>query len=284
MSDLRSRIWWAAEAIAAADALLIGAGAGMGVDSGLPDFRGPEGFWRAYPLFRARGLRFEEMSNPVWFRQDALQAWGFFGHRLKLYRGATPHEGFAALLRWARQCAGGCFVFTSNVDGHFQRAGFNERQVVECHGSIHFLQCSGVCSPALWPADDLVVEVDAETILATSPLPACSRCGAVARPNVLMFGDWDWCDARTAQQFDRYAEWLADIERRGLRLTVIELGAGTAIPTVRHECERRAASLPGAQLIRINPRDDEVPRGGIAIPLGALDGLRRIEAAMGIAR
>ena len=50
------------------NALLIGAGAGMGVDSGLPDFRGPEGFWRAYPAFRGR--RFEEMSNPVWFDRD----------------------------------------------------------------------------------------------------------------------------------------------------------------------------------------------------------------------
>src|SRR2546421_8973787 len=79
VNELDTAIARAAEAIAAADALLIGAGAGMGVDSGLPDFRGPEGFWRAYPLFRARGLRFEQMSNPVWFRQDPTQAWGFFG-------------------------------------------------------------------------------------------------------------------------------------------------------------------------------------------------------------
>ena len=46
----------AAEAIRGAEALVFGAGAGMGVDSGLPDFRGPEGFWRAYPPFRKLGL------------------------------------------------------------------------------------------------------------------------------------------------------------------------------------------------------------------------------------
>ncbi len=79
---------------------------------------------------------------------------------------------------------------------------------------------------------------------------------------------------RTAAQLDRYADWLAAVERGERRLTVIELGAGTAVPTVRHECERR-----GGQLIRINPRDDEVPPGGVAIPLGALEALRRIEAA-----
>jgi hypothetical protein len=92
-----------------------------------------------------------------------------------------------------------------------------------------------------------------------------------------MFDDGDWLGGRAAQQLDRYAEWLADIERNSLRLTVIELGAGTAVPTVRHECERRAASADGT-LIRINPRDDDVPPGGIAIPLGALEALRRINA------
>jgi len=54
----------AAEAVKAADALLVTAGAGMGVDSGLPDFRGAHGFWRAYPAIAKLGLSFEEMANP----------------------------------------------------------------------------------------------------------------------------------------------------------------------------------------------------------------------------
>src|SRR5436189_6030379 len=91
----------AAEAIADADALLITAGAGMGVDSGLPDFRGTEGFWRAYPAFAKLGLQFQQLANPAWFRRDPALAWGFYGHRLRLYRDSVPHEGFAILLRWA---------------------------------------------------------------------------------------------------------------------------------------------------------------------------------------
>ncbi len=55
----------AAEAINAADALLVTAGAGMGVDSGLPDFRGSQGFWRAYPAIAKLGLSFEEMASPA---------------------------------------------------------------------------------------------------------------------------------------------------------------------------------------------------------------------------
>ena len=78
-SELEKSLQKAADWIRQADALLIGAGAGMGVDSGLPDFRGNEGFWKAYPPFR--GKPFAKMSNPRWFFQDPELAWGFFGHR-----------------------------------------------------------------------------------------------------------------------------------------------------------------------------------------------------------
>ncbi|HVT79086.1 MAG TPA: NAD-dependent protein deacetylase, partial [Phycisphaerae bacterium] len=67
----------AAHAIANAHALLITAGAGMGVDSGLPDFRGPEGFWKAYPAYRHLGLGFAQLANPRWFQDDPALAWGF---------------------------------------------------------------------------------------------------------------------------------------------------------------------------------------------------------------
>ncbi len=109
----------AADAIAAADALLIGAGAGMGVDSGLPDFRGAQGFWKAYPAYARLGLRFEALANPHWFENDPTLAWGFYGHRLNLYRATQPHAGFQILRKWAGRMRHGAFVFTSNVDGQF---------------------------------------------------------------------------------------------------------------------------------------------------------------------
>ena len=96
-----------------ADALVITAGAGMGVDSGLPDFRGDKGFWKAYPPFRGR--TFEEISNPIGFESDPQQAWGFFGHRFNLYRATVPHRGFRVLLGWAQACTAGYFIFTSNI-------------------------------------------------------------------------------------------------------------------------------------------------------------------------
>lgn len=259
----------AAEAIRNADALLIGAGAGMGVDSGLPDFRGPQGFWRAYPVFHGR--RFEEISNPAWFRDDPELAWGFFGHRLNLYREVQPHAGFAILRRWCERCPQGYFVFTSNVDGHFQRAGFAADCIVECHGSIHHLQCTGPCSDAIWPAESLNVAVDMETLRARRPLPGCPRCGGLARPNILMFDDGCWVGGRSQEQASRYQDWLLRIDEK--RLVIVEFGAGTAVPTVRRECQRR-----GGQLIRVNPRDTERPSGSIVLPMGALQAIRAVDS------
>lgn len=59
--SLKNTIEHAAKTITNAKALLITAGAGIGVDSGLPDFRGPEGFWKAYPPLKKRNLTLPEM-------------------------------------------------------------------------------------------------------------------------------------------------------------------------------------------------------------------------------
>lgn len=119
--EVQAAIERAAAAIRTAPALLITAGSGLGVDSGLPDFRGNAGFWKAYPPFEQLGLSFSELANPIWFERDPQQAWGFYGHRYQLYRDAVPHAGYAILRRWGEARPAGYFVFTSNVDGQFQR-------------------------------------------------------------------------------------------------------------------------------------------------------------------
>lgn len=269
----KATILQAARQIGRAEAILVGAGAGMGVDSGLPDFRGDEGFWRAYPPLKRLGLSFVNMANPVWLESEPRLAWGFYGHRLHLYRDTVPHAGFRILRRWIDR-AGEGFVFTSNVDGQFQRAGYPEDNIVECHGSLHHLQCARGCRQAIWSAAKTNVSVDPDTFRAADPLPACPHCGGLARPNVLMFNDSDWHPERTAAQERRLERWLARVE--GRRLVIVECGAGRAVPTVRRACEAIAAR-PGARLVRINPREPEAPLGAISLPAGALEALTAID-------
>ena len=266
----------AARLIADADSLVIAAGAGMGVDSGLPDFRGESGFWETYPALGARGMSFTEIASPATFRVDPVTAWGFYGHRLALYRRVTPHDGFRILLGWANRMPLGARVYTSNVDGQFQAAGFLDDAVYECHGSIHNLQCLDPCHDGIWPAAEFTPMVDyAECKLLSNP-PHCHRCGSLARPNVLMFDDCGWNDRR-AESRKLFDQWLESTSCP----VVVEIGAGTALPSVRN-FTRNVIQNHGGRVVRINPRDSSVPEGdGVGLAVGALDALHEIDSCLG---
>ena len=254
----------AAEKIKEADYILITAGAGMGVDSGLPDFRGDEGFWRAYPIAKKLGLNFQSLANPKWFKINPKLAWAFYGHRLNLYRNTTPHKGFEILKNLPQDK----FIFTSNVDGQFQKAGFSEDKIVEIHGSIHYLQCTTPCVNKIWENRENI-EVDMEKFEAKN-LPYCPHCQEIARPNILMFGDFSFIEKRVNNQLQNLKKWLDNIKGK---LTIIEIGAGKAVPTVRNFSEEIRYNF-NATLIRINPRENE----GADIPInkGALEALMKI--------
>lgn len=85
-----------AEKLSKCTVLMIGAGAGMGKDSGLPDFRGNEGFWNHYPPYKGK-FNFFECANPQFLVNNPNLFWGFYGSRLLMYRATIPHEGFRLL-------------------------------------------------------------------------------------------------------------------------------------------------------------------------------------------
>jgi NAD-dependent SIR2 family protein deacetylase len=273
--DPREAYREAAAELDRAGALVVTAGAGMGVDSGLPDFRGDQGFWKAYPPYERLGLSFADAANPAHFEGDPRLGWGFYGHRTNLYRATVPHRGFAILLGWAERFRLPTFVVTSNVDGQFQKAGFGEDRILEVHGSIHHLQCTTPCSDSIWPNGERI-EVD-EATMRSREVPRCPACGAVSRPNILMFGDFSWLDGRTAAQRARLEEFLGEVH--GRRLLVVELGAGTAIPTIRWTSERLGRG--DARVVRINPREPGISPPHLSIATGALEALDGIERALG---
>ena len=103
------------------------------------------------------------------------------------------------------------------------------------------------------------------------------RCGATARPNILMFGDWSWLSDRTARQEHAFDDFIA--RRVDKPMAVIEMGAGAAIPTIRHmsgQLGRRQC----VTVIRINPREGEILPPHISLPCGALEALTGIDMAL----
>lgn len=269
----------AAEVLRESEAILITAGAGIGVDSGLPDFRGNEGFWKAYPPIARLGISFSQMANPMWFNTRPKLAWAFYGHRLNMYRRTKPHNGFYQLLELAKTKREGYFVFTSNVDGQFQKAGYDPEKIEECHGSINHFQCASGCTSGIWDASGIEVNVDEENFEAEDPLPSCPNCGGLARPNILMFGDWSWISTRSDMQSGELNSWIGNLRRNRTKLAVVEMGAGQAVPTVRMKSEYVANSLNGT-LIRINPRDYYTTSGHISVPLSSAEGISEIIAAL----
>jgi NAD-dependent SIR2 family protein deacetylase len=270
--DMQETFQRAAEAVRSARTLVITAGAGMGVDSGLPDFRGDHGFWNAYPMYERLGLSFADAANPEHFDRNPAFGWGFYGHRTNLYRDTIPHAGFALLLSWISRYHLEHFVVTSNVDGQFQKAGFDDARVLEVHGSIHHLQCTTPCSRNIWDNGENI-PVNHDTMMARH-IPRCIHCGTVARPNILMFGDYGWISDRTNQQekrFERFRE-----QHRDDPLVVVEMGAGTAIPTIRYLSER-LGSCSRTLVVRINPREPRIDAPHLSLPCGALEGLSGID-------
>lgn len=261
MDTIESRIERAAQLIVGADALIIAAGAGVSVDSGLPDFRGSRGIWTTLLPAGMRERDLRGFTQARCFSDNPREAWRFFGRALDICRDTPPHAGYALLRDWARSKRYGTFVYTSNVDGQFQAAGFEEQHIVECHGSLHHLQCERPCSPEIWAAP--------RDVIAARP-PRCPRCGGLARPNFLLFSDPSWVVARTNAQRLRMEVWRA----RPIAPVVIEIGAGVTFPAVRMFAE--SLRLP---VVRINAHEAQVDDSSTVLSLGgtALDILQRID-------
>lgn len=225
MKDIRRNIY-------NADAVLILAGAGFSADSGLPTFRGTEGFWRAYPPLRGRA--FSQVSSPDMLFSSPKLFQGFYLHRLKMYRDTAPHVGYGKLLGFLEAIGKDYFVVTTNVDGHFLSSGFDKSKVYEIHGSIHSWQCNRYdCESAVFDAPKSTEFTVSESLIPSREIK-CPTCGESARPNILMFNDFEFSGERVDEQAKRFNAWRASLEFRSKNVVVLELGAGKAIPTLRY--------------------------------------------------
>jgi len=145
--------------------------------------------------------------------------------------------------------------------------------IVECHGSIHHVQIGN----SILPADDIHVDIDENTFRTKNP-PKNDR-GDIIRPNILMFGDFDWISTRTEDQQDRMNNWLARIFASPSKLVVVEIGAGSAIPTVRRTAEKLAQRHGDnlTKIIRINVREPHIRDPHVSLAHGAQEALQKIE-------
>ena len=257
------------------DALLITAGAGMSVDSGLPDFRGNEGFWSEFPSLKIDSIKFPDVASPDWFSIDPYLVWAFYGYRYDLYSQVDPHDGFHQLLELAKKKKDGYFVYTSNIDGHFQRAGYPKDRVVECHGSIRHFQCLDPECDHVWSDEEVYFAVDVSCLELLNEPPHCPQCETMARPNVLMFDDALWNDERYKHQQGQFNRWLTCLSQKKSNLVVLEIGAGQVVATIRRIGEGVSQQFQ-ARFIRVNPDQNDAASPDLSIQLNAEEALKQV--------
>jgi NAD-dependent deacetylase len=145
-------------------------GAGMSTESGIPDFRSAGGLWSEVDPF--------EVASIDAFRRDPERVWRWYGQRIRALLDARPNPGHVALAALERHgLVQG--VVTQNIDTLHTRAG--SRDVVEVHGSVRRAVCP-LCG-AQETADDVLRQLDERDA------PVCPSCGAVLKPDVVMFGE-----------------------------------------------------------------------------------------------
>jgi NAD-dependent deacetylase len=137
-------------------------GAGISTESGIPDFRSPTGIWAHYDPM--------EYATIQAFRRDPVKVWEFYALRLGVLSDAEPNAGHLALAELEHLGLVQAIV-TQNIDGLHQRAG--SQNVIEVHGSIRTASCPE-CGERL-PLD--------------RSMPRCPDCGAIMKPDVVMFGE-----------------------------------------------------------------------------------------------
>lgn len=153
------------KALKSARSALVLTGAGMSAESGLPTFRGANGYWKNH--------RVEELASPPGFARDPLTVWRWYNERIQRYRDAQPNAGHYALAQ-LEMLVPEMTIATQNVDSLHARAG--SKNVLELHGHLREARCTG-CSATLPLANGLD-----ESLIDHA-------CGGRFRPQVVWFGE-----------------------------------------------------------------------------------------------
>ncbi len=160
--------------IDAAERVVALTGAGISTDSGIPDFRGPQGVWTKNPAAEKLSTLSHYLADPAvrkaaWQGRLASPAWS-----------ARPNAGHLALVALERRGKLHALV-TQNIDGLHQRAGSSPGRVVEVHGTLHEVTCWG-CG---WRGP---MRVALERVRAGEADPACEQCGGILKSATISFG------------------------------------------------------------------------------------------------
>ena len=209
--------------------VLVITGAGVSAESGIPTFRGKDGYWRNLDPIK--------LATPEAFARDPDLVWQWYRERRQRIRDAQPNAAHEAIAKLA-QCAGEFLLVTQNVDDLHERAGLAKAEMVQIHGDIFVTRCLR-CG----------FEQEQEHQQEQSGVPRCSKCGALMRPGVIWFGE-----PLPAPETERVENYL----QRDSCGVVIVAGTTATFGYIIDWALR--ASRRGGELIEVNPEKTPLSR------------------------
>ena len=227
-------------------------GAGISAESGIPTFRGPEGYWTVgskvyHPM---------ELATHAAFTSQPWDVWRWYLYREAVCRQSPPNPGHNAITELAEQpLLNPVPLMTQNVDGLHRRAGFPITDLFEIHGHIAEMRCAERCSWERFALPGLDLDPEAAKTIDDATLERtlkCPLCGAKGRPHIL------WFDEYYEEALFRSDSALKAMDAVDLVVTV-GTSAATNLPV---QTVQRAVNR-GAILIDINP-GEESPFGQVA--------------------
>jgi len=248
--------------------------AGMSADSNIPTFRDREGYWKNFPVFKEKGLQPQELASPHSFRVQAHHSWAFYEWRRRNARENSPHRGYDIINNIIDNFFEESFVHTTNTDGYHIISGLDESRIMEVHGSMWRLQCmNGIqCRYGYEDNEDVpLCELDYETMTASN-MPYCPHCNSLLRPNILMFGDWEYVD-----HMQHYNNFQSFLKRVNAPDVIFLVGSSSEIPTNDHIAQKLQSA--GSKVITVNPDVSctRVCKPDIFLQKGALKAFEEIE-------
>jgi NAD-dependent deacetylase len=210
-------------------------GAGISAESGIPTFRGIEGFWTV----GSRNYHPQEMATRRMFLRKPLEVWAWYLYRLGLCATASPNAGHEALVEIERMLGDRFVLITQNVDNLHIAAGNSPERTYRIHGDICGMRCSKECCDAVYPLPaEIKPKKKGESLTGRDvELLRCPACKAMARPHVL------WFDEFYNEEHYRFRSCLQAASETGLLVIAGTSGSTTLPCLVAKEVFRRARPI-----------------------------------------
>lgn len=192
-------------------------GAGISAESGIPTFRGPEGYWTV----GATEYQPQEMATFNMFSKYPEEVWKWYLYRMDTCRSANPNAGHKALVDMEALLVDRYVLITQNVDGLHLRAGSNPEYTYQIHGNIFYMRCAEECQWKIYPLPQGLPGKKTKDILtqAETAMLRCPDCGRWARPHVL------WFDESYNEQYFRFHSAMVAAKKTDLLIVVGTAGA-----------------------------------------------------------